>query len=174
MNRLASLDFVWTGAHMQPADYAVRRAAAQYQKDQTYKLVADERVTEPERGFYFRCVRAAWRTIHEDGDRFPTAEHLRKAALIKCNHYKVRYITCENAKQAERVSANVTDKDEYSVVDLKGNVVAVYTAISQSNKPGGLTIDEWRRTRDDVMDSLAQMLGVSREVLERQGHEENE
>ncbi len=91
---------------------------------------------------------------------FPTAEHLRKFALIRCGYSDQRQIVCASKAEAQRVAGFVRPMDEYAVVTTSEAVVSVFTAQSQSRKAMGHR--PFQESKNKVLDYIAGLLGVNR------------
>lgn len=115
---------------------------------------------------YFAAVNEAWQNLPEHlGDRFPTADHLRKFALIRTGWRDERTIACRSKAEARRVAAFVKPMDGYALVVPDGVMVIVYTAKSQSMRHMGR--EAFQRSKDDVLGFLATQIGISPQALER-------
>lgn len=158
------LEFVWAEGAMRPLDRFQKRAERQYVEGEIYRLgVIEERSTNSH-SHYFASVKEAWKNLHEDAaDHFPTADHLRKYALIKCGFYNERTVALGSPAEAERVASFVAPFDEYAIVTVTGTVVSIYTPKSQSYR--AMEKGEFQRSKQAVLDYLASMVGVSAKQL---------
>jgi hypothetical protein len=155
--------FRWNGAAMIPMRPEL--AERQFRPDGHYLLEAHHERSYQRHKAYFASLHEAWSSLRVDD--FPTPEHLRKFALIKTGHYDERVLACDTAAQAERVSSFVRPLDEFSIIVRADNLVRVWTAKSQSYKAMGR--DEFNRSMDEVLDYVADLVGVRREELDAQG-----
>jgi hypothetical protein len=114
---------------------------------------------------YFASLNEAWASLRSDD--FPTAEHLRKHALIKCGYYDERMLVCSSASMAQRAAAFIRPMDDFAIVGVQAHVVRVWTAKSQSYKAMGR--DPFNQSMDAVLDYAAGLIGVTRETLDAQG-----
>jgi hypothetical protein len=99
---------------------------------------------------YFAAVYDAWLNLPEiDAERFPTADHLRKYALIRAGYCDTRELVCASKAEAVRVGAFMKPMDPYALVAISGAVVRVYTAKSQApgDGPQGVPGVQGRRSR---------------------------
>lgn len=116
---------------------------------------------------YFVLVEEAWANLPEyEADRYPTSEHLRKAALIRAGYRDERSIVCASKAEAERVAAFIKPIDDYAIVIPREAVVTVYTAQSQSKKAMGAKA--FQESKEAVLGVLAQMIGVEPVTLAQQ------
>ena len=98
-------------------------------------------------------------------ERFATAEHLRKHALIRAGFRDERTIVASSKAEAQRIAAFVRPFDEYAIVVAKEATVIVYTAKSQSLRAMGRK--EFAESKNAVLDEIAAMAGVEADDLRR-------
>jgi hypothetical protein len=153
----------WNGAVMVPMRPEL--AERQFRPDGHYLLEAHHERSYARHKMYFASLAEAWASLHSD--EWPTVEHLRKRALIRTGWYDERAIACDSVEMAERVAAFIRPLDEFSVVMVDGLVVRQLSAQSQSYKAMGR--DRFNASMDAVLDYVAGLLGVPKEVLEAQG-----
>lgn len=143
-------------------------ARKQYVAGEYYTLGITEDRSSASHRHYFACVAEAHRNLPEDKvARYPTDDHLRYWALIKAGWHKERSYVCESRKQAETFAAFMEDYDEFAVILLKGNVVKVYTAKSQST--ANMTREDFEKSKADVLAILSEVIGVTTKQLETEG-----
>jgi hypothetical protein len=92
-------------------------------------------------------------------------EHLRKYALVKAGYHDKRSIVCSSRAEALRLASFIRPMDDFAVIGTNGPVVTVLTAKSQSMKAMGRK--EFQASKDAVLNVLAEMIGTTREALER-------
>jgi hypothetical protein len=136
-----------------------------FRPDGHYLLEAHHERSYQRHRAYFASLHEAWSSLRVDD--FPSPEHLRKFALIKCGYYDERVLVCDTASQAERVAAFVRPLDEFAIIVRDDTLVRVWTARSQAYKAMGR--DEFNRSMSEVLDYVAGLVGVSREELDREG-----
>ncbi len=108
---------------------------------------------------YFAAINECWRSLSEElADQFASAEHLRKAALIKAGYRDERSIVCASHAEALRVAAFIRPLDDYAIVSVVGSTVVQLTAKSQSQKAMGKEV--FGASKEAVFNVLAEMLGV--------------
>lgn len=123
-------------------------------------LVFDEERSMPSHNHYFAIIAAAWSSLPEDiaGD-FPTAEHLRKWALIKSGHIAGMTTTvCRSGAEARRWAMFSKRIDKYCIAVVQDRIITVYQAASQSLEAMGKKA--FQQSKDDVFDVISQLLGV--------------
>ena len=117
----------------------------------------------------FAWLREAWATLPEHlANEYPTAEHLRKKALIATGWRIVRDYPVANRKEAVRLAAALeAETDEYTVVLIEDAVVRVCRAKSQSRNK--MKAADFTASKNDVLGWVAALLEVEPEVLSSQG-----
>lgn len=151
--------------------------AAQYQEGATYRMeveqVTGERTDASHRHF-MASVTQAWRNLPEKmAAEYPTAEHLRKRALIKTGHYHLESKVFDTPTDAIKAAAFLKPLDDYAVVLVKGNVVNHFRAKSQKYlRSGGMGKEEFQKSKDDVLSLLADFIGTSKAQLVKEGKKE--
>lgn len=149
---------------MEPIGRFAREAASRYVLDETYTLDEIQERSSASHAHYFASVGEAWRNLPEElSGRWPTAEHLRKAALIRAGYRDERTIVCGSRAEAQRVAAFIAPMDEYALVSVSGATVVVLTAKSQSMRAMGKKAFE--ESKAAVLEALAEMVGVTTSEL---------
>lgn len=158
----APMIFRWDGEAMVPL--RPRLADKEYVIGEEYRLgVIEERSGASHRHF-FASVEDAWSNLPDDlADRFPTADHLRRHALIRCGYYDASEIVASSKAEALRVASFIRPMDEYALVIVKDCVVRRLTAKSQSMKAMGR--EEFQKSKTDVLEWCASQIGVKPEQL---------
>lgn len=165
MTEILPLEFSWDGEAMVPAN--PRRADRQYVIGETYRLLPWEARSRKSHDHFFASVHEAWQNLPERLDgHFPTADHLRKWALIKAGFRTERSIACSSPAEAAKVAAFVEPIDGYAVVVVSDCLVTIYTAESQSYRAMGKK--RFGESKTAVLDVLASLIGQDRETLEHE------
>ena len=162
------LQFVWDGEAMSPATaFWARKADEQFVVGERYRMVEENERSTNSHNHEFAWLHEAWTNLPDHMlDQFPSAEHLRKFALIAKGHCLLVQHPCATAAEAERLAAILRPYDAYALVKVRGAVVSVYTAVSQSKRSMGGP--EFQRSKQDIIDYVAGLLGVDAETLEKQ------
>lgn len=170
---LRPLPWTWDGEVMRPSPRFTQLAKRQFKPGESYVLEPFEPVSHKDRGHYFACIKEAWDNLKPEAlARYPTPEHLRKWALVKAGWRKENFTVCDTPERAGMLAGFIRRLDDLSVVIVEGNVVRTYVARTQkvgSPSLGLMTKDEWRQSKQDVLDILSGTIGVSRKALEREG-----
>lgn len=157
---------VWTGEAFIPRGNLKALVAEHYGEGEVVALEPVEERSSKSHAHYFACVGAAWQTLPDEAmDRFPTASHLRKYALIKAGYRDERSIACSSRAEALRLAAFIKPMDEYAIVTVAGSAVTVHTAKSQSVKAMGSKV--FQESKDAVFAVLADLLGVEPTALRK-------
>ncbi len=69
------------------------------------------------------------------------------------------------AAEAQRLGAILKPYDAYAVVVVRGNVVTVYTAVSQSKRAMGAK--QFQQSKQALMEFVGDLLGVDPETIGR-------
>jgi hypothetical protein len=124
-----------------------------------YRLEIVHERSQASHAHYFACINSAWQSLPETmGDRFPTAEHLRKYALVQAGYRDERSIVCASRAEALRVAAFVKPMDTYAIVTTSEAVVRVFTAQSQSYRAMGKT--QFAASKEAVLAIVSEMIGT--------------
>lgn len=168
---LRPLTFIWTGKAMEPDARFVALARRQFSEGERYVLEPFNPVSHKERGHYFAAIREAWGNLSPEAvARYPNPEALRKWALIKAGWRKENYTVCDTEERALVLAAFLRRLDSLAVVTVDKCVVRIYVARSQKiGRPEDdrMTLEEWKRSKQDVLDILANQIGVTRKQLEK-------
>lgn len=159
------LAFEWDGDAMVPLN--AKRADAFYTVGERYIMAPVSQRSDATHKHEFAWLREAWMSLPDDlAERFPTAEHLRKWALIRAGYSDSHTITCASKAEAIRVAAFIRPIDEFAVVTTNGATVTRFTAKSQSRRAMGAK--EFQDSKTKIMEVVARMLGVEPGELPKQ------
>lgn len=163
----ALIVYRWEGDAMVPLSRFARTCGEAFTVGEYYRMEVREERSVKSHSHYFACIADAWENLPEDqASQFPTAEHLRKWALVKAGYRDERSIVCASKAEAQRVAAFIKPLDEYAVVIVREAVVMVLTAKSQSVKAMGRV--DFQASKDKVLGILSEMIGVTPKALEAQ------
>ena len=159
------LAFEWDGDAMVPLN--AKRADAFYTVGERYIMAPVSQRSDATHKHEFAWLREAWMSLSDDlAERFPTAEHLRKWALIRAGYSDSHTITCASKAEAIRVATFIRPIDEFAVVTTNGATVTRFTAKSQSRRAMGAK--EFQDSKTKIMEVVARMLGVEPGELPKQ------
>lgn len=101
----------------QPASSFHARSADKQYVGELYKLIEHHDRSDNTHRHYFASVKNGFDNLHDSmHGEYPTAEHLRKKALIRTGYREERSIVCASKAEAERVAAFIRPMDDYCVV----------------------------------------------------------
>ena len=159
--------FIWNGEAMVPPSAFARRADQTFVVGQHYTMAEVQDRSSASHRHFFALVNEAFVNLPESAaERFSSADHLRKYALIRAGYRDERSTVCSSKAEAQRVAAFIRPMDDYAVVTVSEAVVTVYTAKSQSVKAMGKA--EFQASKDAVIDVLAKLIGVAPATLQAQ------
>lgn len=134
----APMLFRWDGEAMVAEPRFRKLADAAYTVGEVYRLEVQEQRSLVSHNHYFATLNDIWLSLPEEyGDRIPSAEHMRKFALIRTGYRDERSIVCASKAEAARVAAFLKPMDDFALVVVNEATVTVYTAKSQSHKAMG-------------------------------------
>lgn len=150
--------FKWDGEAMIPR--SSRLAGKAYTVGETYLLVAHEERSSATHNHEFAWLKDAWLNLPEAlADQFPTQEHLRKRALIDAGFYAETIIDAGTNAAALRVASAFRSREEFSLVIVRGPVVVIRTAKSQSRR--SMKKQEFQASKEAILEVVSGMIGVN-------------
>ena len=154
----------WDGDAFIPRSAFKKRCDEAFTVGERYRMEVIEERSQRSHSHYFACVHDAWLNLPEDqAERFPTAEHLRKWALIKSGFRDERSIVAASKAEAHRIAGFIRPMDEYAVAVVRDACILVYTAKSQSKRAMGAKT--FQASKIAVLDILASMVGTTAQAL---------
>lgn len=160
----------WTGDGFAPMGRHFQKCNEEFVVGQIYNIEEVTQRSLASHNHYFASITEAWRNLPEDMmDEFPTSEHLRKRALIRCHYANQQQIVASSKKEALRIAAFVRPMDEYAVVTISECVVTVWTAQSQSMRAMGR--ERFQESKDAVLGYVASLCGVTPAALAKNARE---
>lgn len=161
------LIYKWQGDAMTPLPRFAKLADKQFVVGQDYRLDEVQERSQASHNQFFAAIADAFDSLPEElAARFATPEHLRKYALIQSGYADERPIVASSKAEALRIAAFIKPMDEYAVVTVKGAVVRVYTAQSQSMKAMGKA--DFQASKNACLEVVAALIGVKPDELVRQ------
>lgn len=158
--------YEWDGEAFAPLPRFARQCDHDYVIGQRYHMQAVEERSAKQHRMYFATLRDMWLSLPEDlADRHPSVEHLRKASLCATGHCNEMQIACASNAEALRTIATIRALDDYAVCVVRGSVVLVRTAHSQSTAAMGA--ERFKASMDAVLHHVSGLLGVDAADLER-------
>ncbi len=169
MTDIDPIAFQWTGDSFVPASpHAQKQADKVYTIGERYAMAPVYERSPALHKFFFANVNDAWSNLRsDDADRFPTATHLRKYALIKCGFYDRQEFLASSKAEAIRIATFIRGHDDYAVVIVRDKVVERLTAKSQSNR--AMRKEEFMRSSEAVLAYVSALIGVKPKELAQAG-----
>jgi hypothetical protein len=155
----------WDGEAFRPATpFWAHKADQAFVIGQSYRLVEEKERSSRSHRFFFACVNAAWDNLNDHWKGLlPSPDHLRAYALCRAGHCDTQVFTLSSPDIAHTVAAAMRSLDQFAVVDVTKNVVTLHVAHSQSYR--AMDKVTFRRSSDDVLRMISEMIGVSAEQL---------
>src|SRR3990167_1106859 len=127
MSEAPPIMFVWQGDGFTPASvFSQREADKYYTIGERYALLPRHERSSRSHAHYFAALHEAWQNLPESlSSLYPSADHLRKRALIEAGYRDERSIVCASKAEAQRVAAFIRPMDDYAIVTVKDAVVIV-------------------------------------------------
>ena len=159
--------FTWNGEVMSPAGpYWAKQCDKHFVIGVKYNLVQHHDRTTASHNHEFAWLNDAWQSLPEHlAESYPTAEHLRKRALIEAGYYDEQVIDAGSNAAALRVAAGIRSfpGESFSLVIVRGPAVVVRRARSQSRR--AMNAQEFHDSKSKIMEIVANLIGVSPRAL---------
>lgn len=156
----------WDGEAMWPRPAFVSEAKRQFTASETYRLGEFEDRSELSSRHQFAFVGEAWKNLPERlAPDFPTANHLRKRALIETGYFRETVLDVGTKEAAIAVATTLRAKDEFAWIVVRNHVVVMREAKSQ--KRTEMEKAEFQASKTAVLQWVSDLLGVAPETLER-------
>lgn len=164
MKEAPPLVFTWTGDGFTPAtSYQARIADQHFTIGERYTLVEQNERSQVSHNHEFAWLKDAWLSLPERvADQYPTQEHLRKRALIQAGFYREQIVDAGSNAAAHRVAAAFRGFDTFAYVVVRGPLVAVRTAESQSRRAMGK--ERFQASKQAIMDVIGDLIGTKVEA----------
>lgn len=163
---LAPIPFRWDGESMVPLPRFGKECDQRFVIGEVYRLGEIEERSLASHNHEFAWLKEAWLNLPEHlAELYPTPEHLRKRALIDAGYYHETIVDAGTNAAALRVAAAFRAREEFAVVVVRGPLVAIREAKSQSRR--AMKKQEFQESKTAIMDVVAGLLGVSPEDLTR-------
>lgn len=168
MSAIPPLPMIWDGESLRPTRGFAKIADRHYTIGETYLSAPVEERSEASHRHEFAWLRDAWANLPEHlANEFPTAEHFRKRLLIDAGFYHETPIDAGTNAAALRVASYVRAEDDFAAVVVRGPMVVIRKAKSQSRR--AMDKDEFQSSKTAILEIAAALLDVAPEVLRSQG-----
>jgi hypothetical protein len=150
----------WDGLAFQPLDRFKRISDERYVVGEVYYVEASQGRSESSHRHYFACINEAWKNLPDEiAQQFPTPEVLRKKALILAGYANITSFVTPTRKAALQLAAYIRKRDDCCIVEVRGQVISVGEARSQSHRAMGKK--EFQDSKEKVLEIIAGMIGTS-------------
>jgi hypothetical protein len=145
-----------------------RQCDEQFVIGEEYPLTILEARSRNSHNHYFASLHEVWKNLPEEiAQEFPSPEHMRKWALCKTGYSTMKNFVCETNEHAVSLAAFCRSVDTYAVIELRGNIVRIHEANSQSAaEMGG---EEFQKSKQAVFDKLSELIQVPVGQIRREG-----
>jgi hypothetical protein len=157
MDTFPPMLFDWDGETFKPVH--PRRADRFLTVGERYCLAQYEDRSTATHNHEFAWLRDAWLSLPESlADLYPSADHLRKRALIEAGYYNETIIDCDTAAAAARVAAALRSRDAFTLVLVRDIFVIIREAKSQSRR--AMKKHEFQESKNAIIEVVSAMIGV--------------
>lgn len=145
---------------------AVDACAEHYGQGEVVMLAPVEERSEVSHRHEFAWLKDVWASLPDAiAADFPSAEHLRKRALVATGWCDVRDYSCATRAEAMRLAATLRGElDGYTVVIVRDAVVRVCRAKSQSRSK--MKAADFQASKTDVLQWVADLIGATPEQVQ--------
>lgn len=148
--------------------YYAKRVSEQFEEGKKYTLVELQERSSASHAQFFASVHETWvNLLDEKAVQFPTADILRKHALIMTGFRRERRFIASSSAEARKIAAFLRPQslsDDYAIISVHGNAVVEWKAKSQSYR--AMPKGEFKKSKQAVLDWLADLIGVSAGTLQ--------
>lgn len=132
-----------------------------------YRMVEYQDRSIKSHNHYFSRVAELWSNLSEaDAERWPTPDHLRRYALIKCGFFDSSTLVLRSNAEAVLAAQWSKPVDEFSIFTAKDCTCTRYTAKSQSMRAMGKEVFQDSKTK--VLEWIEDHIGVPHEAPKQQ------
>jgi hypothetical protein len=160
------LVYAGDGAFHAPNAFWRTRCDRQFVIGETKPMAAYEDRSYQSNRHEFAWLHQAWLNLPEHlAEQLPSPEHLRKRALIDCGYYDETIVDADTKTAALRVAAAFRAREEFSYIVVRGPLVVIRTAKSQSRR--AMAKAEFQESKTKIMELIAGLIGVSVDDLQK-------
>ncbi len=159
------LFYRWEGDGFKPIPRLAKEADKRFVIGEIYSLDEIQDRSPNTHRHYFAAIKEAWVNLPAGAAaEFPTPEHLRKFALVRCGFFDKRSIATSSKTEALRVAAFIKPMDDYAIVTTSNSLVEVFTAKSQNHR--AMDRKEFAESKNKVLEYVASLIGTTHKALE--------
>jgi hypothetical protein len=157
----------WNGMAFEPLPRDRSACLAQYEVGRCYRMTEHQERSAESHNHEFAEVDEAWQNLPDHlRDEFPSPTHLRRHALCRKGFCSNKQLVLSSREEALRVAPFIRQLDDYSLISVRGCVVTVLTAFSQSKRAMGKA--QFERSKQAVLDFCAELIGTDPGTLSRE------
>lgn len=158
---MSAFSAVWTGRSFEPLNRFHNVLNAAFGQGEIVTLEQVHERSKASHDHEFAWLDDVHATLPDSiAANYPSAEHLRKSALIATGWCHVRDYPCSSRAEAQRWAANLrAEADTYAVVIVRDDVVRVCTAKSQARNK--MKAADFQASKVAIIDYIASLLGVA-------------
>lgn len=147
----APIPMIYSGDGLFMADRrAVQMCEDRFGVGEALTMAPVEERSKRSHDHFFVTMDELWGTLPEHlSDRYPNADTFRRTALISTGHCDTDTTVCASHAEALRLRAVARRLAPDSIATIRGAVVTIYTAHSQSMKAMGKAI--FQKSKDDCL-----------------------
>lgn len=154
----------WTGEVFIPNASFQVHCEREFEMGEVYPMQIVEERSQASHNHYFAALQEGWRNLSEENAKhFPTPEHLRHWALVQTGYFHEAFYEMATNFEARKLALDLRRRDPYAVIVVRGSVVRVYSAESQSS--ASMKKERFQQSKNDVLDLVASMARTSRVQL---------
>lgn len=147
------------GGRFETTPYHARRLDHDYGAGEIVTVQEVQERSLKSHAHYFAQLTEDWESLPEHlTDNFPSVEHLRKYALIKAGYRTETHMSFQTNAEAVAGAAFVGKLDGFAICEVRGKVVTVWQAESQSMR--AMKKERFQQSKDDVLRVTSQLLGA--------------
>lgn len=163
---LPAIRCAWDGDSFVPekrfADICDRRFVI----GEVYPLVVEEDRSGVSHRHEFAWLREAFNQLPEAlAADFPTVDHMRKRALIEAGWYDEQIIDAGSTAAALRVRQFIRSSDDFAHTVVRGGLVVIRTAKSQSVR--AMKKADFQASKTAILEVVSSWIGITPAELER-------
>jgi len=158
------ITYRWDGEAMVPWRRFQQLCDKQFVIGQDYRLDEVQERSQASHSHEFAWLHDAWLNLPEGlAELYPSPQHLRKRALIEAGFYDEQIVDAGSKAAAIRVATAFRSREEFSVIVVRGCLVVLRTAKSQSRR--AMDKKDFQASKTAIMEVIANMIGVAPEQL---------
>lgn len=164
----APIKAVWEGDGFKPASpYWQSKADEQFVVGVTYQISAIAGRSEQSHNHTFAVIVEAWHSLPDELlSTYPTAEFLRKRALVDIGHRNETLYACKSNAAALRLAAILRGMNQFAVIDVRDDTVRIWEARSMARNavPDNKS---WQDLKTRLLTRVGDIVGVSAEAMNK-------